>query len=255
MAVKIVCKQCGHENEGERIYCHQCGAKLDRTVLAAEKKHEEPPEKARRRVQRLINPARGFFLGWQKALFNSLLAGAIVAACVLASRPPDGIPPEIKKEDLGDAPPIAQMLEDATLQSAPQTVKMSEKVINDYLHNAIKPAAASTFGDFVKFDRAFVNLRDGACRITSEQSVFGYPLYAGTDDKLAIQNGKIVATSVGGNIGRLPLHPLLMEYSDLLFQKLWDSLTRERKLLDQMASISVQKDSIQVVTKGAAPVR
>jgi len=34
---KIVCGECRHENEAERIYCHNCGERLDRSMAAAQK--------------------------------------------------------------------------------------------------------------------------------------------------------------------------------------------------------------------------
>ena len=49
----LTCKQCNYENEAERIYCHNCGAKLDRSVVPQEKKMEESPDKQRKRVKKL----------------------------------------------------------------------------------------------------------------------------------------------------------------------------------------------------------
>lgn len=254
MAIKLVCKQCGYENEGERIYCHSCGAKLDRTVLPTEKKGEEPLEETRRRVKRMTNPQRGFFAGWYKTLLATAVWAALAAGIFEASQPPDGVPPMPKKGDFADAPPIALKLEEISQQPAAQRLIMSAEIINNYLRNTVKSGPdQGMLGDTVKFERAFVNLREGACRITSQQTAFDYPLYASADYQLAIQNKKLVATSVGGSIGRLPLHPLLMQYSDLLFQKLWDALSREHKLLDGMGSIVVHKDQIVIISKGAAP--
>ena len=31
---KLICPECQHENEPERMYCHSCGARLDRSKLA-----------------------------------------------------------------------------------------------------------------------------------------------------------------------------------------------------------------------------
>lgn len=254
MEMKLICKQCNYENEGERIYCHNCGAKLDRSVLPTEKKGEEPLEQTRRRVKKLTSPQRGFFSGAVKHLVSTVAWAALVAAIFEAALPPEGVPPMPKKGELVDAPPIALKLEEISQQSASQELVMSRDVINSYLLNAVKSRPEQNLlGDSIKFERAFVNLRPGACRITAQQSAFDYPLYAGADYQLAIQNNQLVATSVGGNIGRLPLHPLLMPYSSFLFQKLWDALDREHKLLGSMRSIEVQKDQIIVVSKGTAP--
>ena len=72
-APTLTCKQCNYDNEPERVYCHNCGAKLDRTVLPKDPaKTKEGKEKTAKRVRRMINPARGFFTNWHKALANSL---------------------------------------------------------------------------------------------------------------------------------------------------------------------------------------
>lgn len=35
---KLVCAECRHENEAERIYCHNCGECLDRSAVSTQKK-------------------------------------------------------------------------------------------------------------------------------------------------------------------------------------------------------------------------
>ncbi len=32
--VQLTCPECRRDNEAERIYCHDCGARLDRSALA-----------------------------------------------------------------------------------------------------------------------------------------------------------------------------------------------------------------------------
>src|SRR5437867_523967 len=90
------CKECGHENEPERIYCHNCGTKLDRSFLAAEEKKEiETPAEVRKRIIKATNPRRAIFT---RASFRKLLEtvaiGAVIAIVVQVAREPDGIPPK-----------------------------------------------------------------------------------------------------------------------------------------------------------------
>ena len=250
----LLCKQCNYENEAERIYCHNCGAKLDRSVLPVDKKkQQETPEKARRRVKKMTTPDHGFFAAWPKKLISCVLWAAVFAGAIQASRPPDGIPPMPAKGALNDAPPIAMKLEEAVSLRAAQQIVISEPLINGYLLNTVKSHGGGTFEDYVKFDRAFVNLTEGNCHITSQQSAFGYPFYAGSAYRLAIENNHLAATSLGGNLGRLPVHPLIMQYADLLFQRLWDALKRERKLLDGMQSIRVERGQITLTTRSGLP--
>jgi hypothetical protein len=56
---------------------------------------------------------------------------------------------------------------------------------------------------------------------------------------------------VGGNIGRLPIHPLIMgRAAPMLFGTLGDALKREFNLLKQMDRLVISKDRVQVVSKG-----
>src|SRR5438067_13528473 len=68
--VTLTCPECRHENEIERIYCHSCGARLDRSALSARKMPQtEAPEEIQRRVQQMFNQ--------RKARIRSLLLQAL----------------------------------------------------------------------------------------------------------------------------------------------------------------------------------
>src|SRR5581483_1556682 len=195
----LICKQCNYENEGERIYCHNCGSKLDRSVLPVEKsKPEESVEATRKRVKRLIKPDSGFFAGGGKKLVSAILWALLVAAVIEAVRPPQHVPTVLKKEDFLDVPQLSLALEDATRLPVSRAFSIAEDDINKYLAYTIKAHAGGIFSDMVKFDRSFVHLDKGVCWITSQQSLFGYALYATAGYQLAIENNKLAAKTVGG---------------------------------------------------------
>ena len=77
---KLVCTECRHENEAERIYCHNCGERLDRSAVSAQKKAQDPQE-VHRRLQKMLGPPnmarRNFF-----TVSKLALAAAVVAALV-----------------------------------------------------------------------------------------------------------------------------------------------------------------------------
>ena len=245
----LTCKQCNYENEPERVYCHNCGAKLDRTLLPKDpSKTKEAIEQSRKRVRKLVTPKTGFFTNWHKSLLNVLASALSVSALIQMARPPAGVPKVPTKDDLMNAPQLVEAIEDLQMSPAPQARQLPEATINLYLASAIK-AKAETADDYFKFDRAIVSLGKDVIKITAQESAFGYPIYAATDYKLSIAGGKLVATNVGGSLGRIPVHPMLMEYSGVAFDQLWAALQREKSLLDAMQSVSISPGIFTFVTK------
>lgn len=254
MANLLVCKQCGHENESERVYCHNCGAKLDRSLLPDESTKPEQQKAQQRRVRKLTNPARGFFVGWFGSLVMTLLWAALVASAIQMFRPPDDVPPMPRKGEIAETPQIILAIEDAVALRTPQRLTLDGSAINTYIQTAIRSKETGALADYVKFDRAFVNLDEGVFRMTAQQSALEYPFYASIDYSLAIEGNKVAAKLLGGKVGRLPIHPMIMSYADIVFQKLWDALRREHRLIDGMGSIEVHKNQFVMVTKAAAPL-
>ena len=246
----LTCKQCNYANEPERVYCHNCGAKLDRSILPKEpaKTGKDAQEQTRKRVRKLVNPARGFFTNWHRALFNVLCSALSIAALIQMVRPPAGVPPEYTKEQLLEAPHFIEEVEELQMSPTPQASKLTEPMINLYLANAVK-TTGDTSEDYFKFNRCFANLGRDVITITTQESAWGYPIYAGASYKLSIAGDKLVATNVGGNLGRLPVHPMIMEYCGFAFDQLWAALAREKALLDNMQSVTVQPGLFTFVTK------
>jgi hypothetical protein len=249
-ATTLTCKQCNYENEPERVYCHNCGAKLDRSLIPKEPaaKTKETIEQNRKRVRKLVTPSSGFFTNWQSALLNVLASALSIAALVQMARPPAGVPPVPSKDDLLNAPPLIEGIGELQMAPTPQARALPESAINLYLAANIKKQG-DTSTDYFTFDRAFVNLGNGVIKITAQESAFGYPIYAATLYKLSIAGGKLVATNVGGSLGRLPVHPMIMDYCGFAFDQLWAALQREKSMLDTMQTVTVTPGVFTFVTK------
>lgn len=204
----ITCKQCNYANEPERVYCHNCGAKLDRSILPKEspKNVKETAKESRKRIRKLVNPASGFLTNWHRSLINALCSAISIAALIQMARPPAGVPSIPTKDDLLGAPQLSQGIEDLQMNPTPQICQLKEAEINLYLATAIK-TKGNTSDDYFKFDRAFVNLGNGVIKITAQESAFGHPIYAATSYKLSIAGGKLVATNVGEALAVFPSIP------------------------------------------------
>ena len=243
----LPCGQCGYENEAERVYCHNCGAKLDRTLLPKEEAggKTETPEQARKRISKMTNPKSGGGLREIKTAVYVLIYSAILAAVFLITQKPDGVP-EVGKE-LPQRFVSSEMME-AIDSPQPKRLDFNEAEINAYLQQRLKTKDAGSAG--MEFKRAYVNLMPGVIRIGSEQSLFGLPFYSGVLYRIEVKDGKFTPTILGGNFGRLAVHPLAMQYLDFFFQKLWSALSHESKQMERMQTVLVQKGTITLVTKG-----
>ena len=236
---KLVCAECRHENEAERIYCHNCGERLDRSGMAAQHKAQDPQE-VHRRLQKMLGPpnkARQNFF----AVSKLALAAAVVAALVEIALPPE-LPAPIKT-----APTQVDLdLESAASYQKAGPLEYSQDQINAYLAYRLTSKKKALNKPLFDFVRATASFREGACTIAMERSLFGYSLFSQTSYRVDTGAGKISATNVGGWIGRLPVHPAIMRFGDIIFADLWSALDRERKLVGKMAAVNFHDASVTI---------
>ena len=243
---KLICPECRHENEPERIYCHNCGARLDRSAVAAiDKPTQEGAKQAHQRLRKLFDPDRGKL---RRTFFNA--CKLILAACAAATIVEMISPPEVSApaNTLGIPPQINFDLENAGLYHRPPQLQYTQDQVNAYLGFALKSKQKSLDKPLLTFKRALVAFREGACEITVERSLFGYSLYSRTSYRVAVGEGKIAASNNGGWIGRLPIYPKVMQFVDIIFADLWSALDRERKLVAKMGGIELHDGGVILTT-------
>jgi hypothetical protein len=242
---KLVCPECRHENEPERIYCHECGARLDRSAVTVSNTAESV-EATRRRVRKLFDPQglkiRAFFFKTCK-LF--LLAG-VVAMIVQMILPPD-VPPPVKSELV--ASQIRFDLESAATRRRPPQLQYTQEQVNVFLTYALKAKRSSLNKPLLDFKRAFVEFGENTCAVTVERSLFGYSLYTRSIYEPVLKAGKIEAASKSASIGRLALHPRLAPFIGILFSDLWSALNQEIKLVSKMGSIEFHNKTVVLMSQ------
>jgi hypothetical protein len=171
---------------------------------------------------------------------------------VQIARAPDNV---IEPDKDALSPQIGDKLEDEMAKPESHPLAIPENAINVYLGSVVKSNEQGGFlASLLKFSHAYVHLDkdprepesgNGICNINMVLSLYGWPVYFTSYYKLAIQDGQLQATNVGGAIGRLPIHPWLMQHLDAGFKNLWEALKREKGLLDRAQSVSVSKDPKQ----------
>ena len=243
--ITLICPECRRENESERIYCHDCGARLDRTALAKVAPKGEDVKETQKRLRTLLDPQRAkmrhLFFKTSKVILGALATAALIQMIL----PPD-VPPRTKT---GDFPPQINLdLENAVLNHQTAPMQYTEAQVNAYLGSALKSKQAA-LNKLLQFERATVKFDENVCEITAERSLFGVSLFMTTSSKVTVQNGTVAAANNGGRIGRLPVHPVLMQYGDLLFGDLWTALDRERKTVSKMGAIEFHPQAVVLTPK------
>lgn len=245
MITKLICPDCRYENEAERIYCHHCGARLDRTGIIRERVDEESSkEQTRQHLKNMFDPDRDrnkrIALKFGKVLLGALVLGAVIVMLL----PPD-LPPAPKNGGL--APLINMDMVSALSRPQPTSLTYSEEQVNSYMASAVRRKDGPAQEGFFPLRRIFVQFDEGQCWIHAQRQLFKVSIFAGSDYRVKIQDGKIQATSSAGYIGRMPIHPALMKYADALLGKAWDTLARERSSVARMSEIQFHPQSVTLV--------
>ena len=243
--IKLICPECRRENEPERIYCHDCGARLDRSALAKVAPKGEDPKDTHRRLRSLLDPNRA-----KMRLMFFKISKLILGSCALAALIQMLLSPEVpaRAKSAEFPPQINLELENAAMNHGVTPMRYTDAQVNAYLANALKSKQAA-LSKLLQFERAFVNFDENICRVTAERSLLGYSIFTATSSKVTLQDGKLIASNNGGSIGRLPIHPALMKYGDLIFSDLWNALDREKKSVSKMGAIEFHPQAVVLTPK------
>ena len=247
----LLCKQCNFENEPERVYCHNCGAKLDRSLLPPEATKREDPVVVQERLRRMTNPRRGMGMRAVKNFVLAVFYAAIIAFVIQAVRAPDGVP-NLTPDQVYGAPMINDDMQTAADAPSSRKLLYTAEQVNEFLQYAVRGKEQSYVGISVKFERMFVHLNEGNVRIYVAESILGYSFYGNSAYTVQVQGGKIMSKNIGGGIGRVALPAFAGKALDLLFAPLWTTVDRYSKLVAKMGGIAFHKDAVEIAPPGAA---
>ena len=247
-STKVLCPECRRENEPERIYCHDCGTRLDRSAVRIKK---EPIQDTQKRVKRMFDPQRAKM---RALLVKSVkvVVGAGLLALVIDMFLPPNVPPPSKELLLISS--LRADLESMSKRGQPPQKQISEEDANKLLASALKTKQAALDKPWLPFKRALVALREGRCTITTERSLSGYwSVYTSCDFAAEVKGGKLLGTIDGGHIGRLPIHPRLAQFMGPLFGDVASALDRDYKLLSKLGALEFHNKSVTLLAPAPAP--
>ncbi len=245
--MKLLCPECRHENEVERIYCHECGARLDRSKVAKSEAQAEDPKETQRRLRAMMN-ARGALMLHRLKQGGKLVFGAmLVAAIVQLLRPADT---PRKPEGLSDMPTQINLeVEDAAMgPPGGRVLQYSEEQLNAYMASRLK-SKRKALSSYLQFEGATVGLEEGFARATVERSLFGFSVYTTAIFSPRVEGGSVAPHVTGEKIGHMPIHPALMKYCDLFFTDAVAVFDREIKSIARLGGIELHPKMLVINPK------
>jgi hypothetical protein len=237
-ATKLICPECRHENEPERIYCHECGTRLDRSAVRVKK---EPIVDTQRRVKKMFDPTRARLRALFFTVIKVMLGAGAVAALVQMALPPD-LPTSSKAELI--ASQMRFDLEGMSMKRQPPQLQYTEEQANGYLAYTLRLKQTALNKPLLEFKRAVVAFNESRCRVTAERVVFGYSLYTTCIYSPTLDHGRLVAPITGASIGRLSIHPKLAQFMNIVFADVWSALERELKMLSKIGAIEFHDKNV-----------
>lgn len=242
---KLICPECRHENEHERIYCHNCGTRLDRSAVRIQK---EPVDDTRKRVRKMFDPQ---YAKIRAAFFatSKLALGACGAAIVTLMILPPDVPAPSKTPML-----VSQIrfdLESMSTKHQPPQVQYTEDQADAFLSSALRSKQLSLNHPLLDFKRALVAFREKSCEVTTERSLFGYSVYTSCIYSPGLVDGRLVAPSIGGRVGRLRIHPKIAQFMGIFFADVWSALDHDVKTLSKLGAVEFHDKNVVLIA--AAP--
>jgi hypothetical protein len=232
------------DNEDKRIYCHDCGAKLDKTLIPKKKPVEkEDLEAVRKRIARMANPTH-------KAARREVLTGlgvlggsALVAFLLCMFRDPERLPRELG-EDLPRA--LDSDIAMAVNSRAPIDLQYREEDINRYLGNCIRDRQPESV---LTYTALYVCLEPGKSTLGTVQDLFGLTFHSTLDYRWTVRGAHIQPELTGGALGRVRLPLFAAKWLETSFSILAEPFKRERQIVSELGRIETNSGTVSVQTK------
>ena len=201
----LPCASCGYENDPTRVYCHNCGVRLERgDVPPAPTGFTHPTDVAKMKKPR--QPvAWGRYFG---ALLKVAVLAVLVAAVVLALLPPHDVPDPVEP-DKNLALRLSGLLTDASSSSEARAFALPAGDINRWLVSSV---TLQGFDGSMQLqpERLYAVPANGQVRVGLEVTVAGAGRVFFQGEYEPVRNGNGYTLEPRHySVGRLPLPVLL----------------------------------------------
>ncbi len=250
----IKCNQCGHENDLTRVFCQNCGARLERPEGMAAPKISGPtkvptgPRKLKTGMS--FGAAAGKVL---RATISTIIIAALIALLIQMARKPADVP-EARPANDAVATQNFQLL--STMAGSPYATgfDLKQDQINNYLAARIVPAAAPEGATVrAQFQRAFVTLGSGEVTFYIEQKFLGLPIYMYVTGVPEKEGTTTTFRTTGGGVGHVKLGAKLAPLVEKVVAPVVASVSEGVDLLKNSAAIKVEPGVAKLSWTGKKP--
>lgn len=244
---EIKCAECGHENDSTRVFCHNCGIRLERPEGEKATLAETTPVMGRstgpvRRGFFLAGGAGGLILGLVRSLISLAILAALLAVLIEAGREPDWVP-HAATPDKQKATRLYQSIREFSDTVYPRTIDLTQEQANNYLATRLESAEDGGVLVQATFIRAFVTIEADVMRFVVEQKYLGLPVYMSVmlvpkiTANAATGRNEVSLRLAGAGIGRLGLPALVAPMMQKHLQGVIDSTDAEIQFLSLADSL------------------
>ena len=245
--IQLTCPECRRDNEPERIYCHDCGARLDRSALAGRKTGKiETSEELHKRMRGMFSQrrikAQLFFSERQVDPHCDRRRGGSLVMLIAPE-----VPPAVKSEEF--PPQINLSLETLTESRQPQTMQFSGRRCQR-LPGQRAEAQKGKAGiiHYINLERALVAFSEGNCRVTIERSIFGYSIFTSGDYAVQIEGGKVKTSPRSGPLEGCRLILTLCHTLGFYSAMSWQQWIANISFLNKVGSIQLHEKRSQLLS-------
>jgi hypothetical protein len=237
----IECAQCGHQNDLTRVFCQNCGLRLERPT-GDELRISEPTKAAfavRQRGRSAATEMIGAIFGLIRRLITTAILAALLALVIQLARQPDGVPPDQPAND-AQAGQLLQILQTSAGSTYARTIEITEAQANNYLKSSIVPDQEES-GKFLRpnFSRAFVIIKSGELDFFVEQKFYGWPIYMHLVTVPETSGGKLSLRVTRGGIGRVPLNKRLVPLLERVLRPVIASTSQAAAVLETVDAVDL----------------
>lgn len=216
MAIKVKCGKCGYLNELGRLFCLDCGAKLDLNSIRA----------------------RDFQASWYRVVWTAaspilarLLAVAVLGALVLALWPASVPRVLIDQAGAFAVPMKAKAARAAALNSRTASLQLSEGELNGFLQERARTRHLT---------QLVIDLKPGRFSLHARGVWFSVPALAYSIEMTgSFRQG--VLTVESAEAGHLPLPGLLRWPVVRVFSGIFDDVVREQALITTLKTVAIEE--------------
>jgi hypothetical protein len=238
------CDKCGYANELGRIFCHQCGAKLDLSTVKSPSQGGKRFKTKKKSTSRVSSGNLLFAAG-----LIALTAWMGYRAMQMPDLEPLTLPPgtaKVAKEKYN------QMVR-TVRQKEPFAVKISENDLNGFFQ--AMPLDGKDSGKGLRYVYKEIRFEIGESDVSviliGDLRVgenWKHPLYMRFTGIPRIEDGAFTFEPVAGAIGTLPLHPLVVSKTPLparFYGNILSNLGSVRALIDSLTAIEAKSGVVE----------